>query len=201
MLLTIANKFPARLILLLLSLLKTRAAQTPIYSLRTNCRNTPRIAELVHLLGGLQPRYSRILRPDDRVEPELKYSIDDAHQKQLLITALQQLYTEGFSGNDIVILSPRTNAACAAGAISGPPWKDRLRPIETAGRGQIGYSSIHAFKGLEAPVVIVTDIDRIDRDTSMSLFYIAVTRALYKLIIFMHEHVKEDILNLLNLPT
>ncbi len=179
---------------------KTRVAQTPIYSLRTNCRNTPRIAELVHLLGGLQPRYSKILRPDDKVEPELKYFTDDTNQQVEIIKVLQQLYAEGFSGSDIVILSPRTGAASAASAISSSPWKDRLRLIESAGRGQICYSSIQAFKGLEAPVVIVTDIDKIDRDTSMSLFYIAVTRALYKLIIFMHDRVKEDILNLLDLP-
>jgi superfamily I DNA/RNA helicase len=111
------------------------------------------------------------------------------------------LYTEGFAGNEIVILSPRTGTACAAGAMSMAPWKDRLKPIESAGRGQIGYSSIHAFKGMEAPIIIITDIDKIEGNSSISLFYIAVTRALYRVLIFMHEQVKRDIGKLLNLPT
>jgi ATP:corrinoid adenosyltransferase len=38
-------------------------------ALRVNCRNTPRVATLSHLLGRLTPNYSRILRPDDHIEP------------------------------------------------------------------------------------------------------------------------------------
>ncbi len=179
---------------------QTRAVQVPVYSLRTNCRNTPRIAEVVHLLGGLQPRYSRILRPDNRIEPKLKYYKSTEQQQRLLIDTLQQLYADKFLGNEIVILSPRIGAACAAGIVSETPWKDRLKPIESVGRGQVGYSSIHAFKGMESPIIIVTDIDKIDDGTSMSLFYVAVTRAFHKLFIFMHENVKKDISSLLNLP-
>src|SRR5260370_259810 len=52
------------------SFLQAYAPHVPIYSLRINCRNTPRIAALVHLLGGLHPGYVRILRPDNKVEPE-----------------------------------------------------------------------------------------------------------------------------------
>ena len=52
---------------------------------------------------------------------------------------------------------------------------------------------------MEAPAVIVTDIDGIENGSSMSLFYVAVTRALHRLVILMHERVKEDIGNLLGL--
>ena len=72
--------------------------------------------------------------------------------------------------------------------------------MEEVGHGQIGYCSIHAFKGLEAEVVIVTDIDRITESDALPLFYIAITRALHRLILFMHEHVKKDIGALLRLP-
>ena len=175
------------------------APGVPIYSLRVNCRNTPRIAALVHLLGGLHPGYARILRPDNKLEPELKYYTNAAQQQQLLVDTLQRLYAEGFRGNDIVILSPRAAKASAAGSITSAPWRDKLRSFQLAGRGQVGYSSIHAFKGMEAPTVIITDIDRIEGGSSMSLFYVAVTRALHRLVILMHEHVKEDIGNLLGL--
>lgn len=178
---------------------RDRANHVPVYRLRTNCRNTPRVAELVHLLGGLRPSYTKVLRPDDRVEPNLKYYTSDAQQQQLLIAALQQLYAEGFTAEEIVILSPKTGAACAVGKITSSPWRDRIKPIELAGCGCIGYSSIQAFKGLEATVIIVTDVDTIDSDSSVSLFYIAVTRALHRLLIFMHEDVKKDIAGLLHI--
>ena len=42
-------------------------------SLRVNCRNTPRVATLSHLLGRLTPNYSRVLRPDDQIEPTICY--------------------------------------------------------------------------------------------------------------------------------
>ena len=35
--------------------IETRCNFAPVYDLRINCRNTPRVAELVHLLGGLDP--------------------------------------------------------------------------------------------------------------------------------------------------
>ncbi len=178
---------------------RDRANHVPVYRLRANCRNTPRITELVHLLGDLQPGYTRVLRPDDGVEPGLKYYSSDAQQQQLLIAALQQLYSEGFTGGEIVILSPKAGFACAAGKINLSPWRDRVKPIELAGRGLIGYSSIQAFKGLEAPVIIVTDVDTIDSGSSVSLFYIAVTRALHRLLILMHEDVKKDIAGLLHI--
>jgi len=176
-----------------------RVNHVPIYMLRANCRNTPRIAELVHLLGNLQPGYSRILRPDNKIEPSLKYYTSDTQQKQFLVTSLEQLYAEGFIGNDIVILSPRSGIACIASAINISPWRDRIKPIESINRGFVGYSSIQAFKGLEASVIILTDIDTINDDASVSLFYIAVTRALHRLLIFMHEDVKQDIAKLLHI--
>lgn len=179
---------------------QTYAPQVPIYSLRTNCRNKPRIAELVHLLGGLRPHYARVLRPDDKIEPEIHYYSDDFIQQSLLINTLQRLYSDGFPGNEIVILSPRTGSTCAAGKIQKSPWKERLKPIERASRGDVSYCSISSYKGMEAPVIVITDIDKIEDNTSNSLFYIAVTRALHRLIIFMHEYTKNDIKKLLSLP-
>jgi hypothetical protein len=52
-------------------ILRTRFPHIPSYSIRVNCRNAPRVATLVHLLGRLDPEYSRVLRPDDGVEPEI----------------------------------------------------------------------------------------------------------------------------------
>jgi len=179
--------------------LSKRGGSAPVYSLRANCRNTPHVAELVHLLGGLTPRYSKVLRPDNRVEPEILYYSSPGNQQDLLVSALTRLYGNGYSGSEIVVLSPKAEAACAAKAIDVMPWKDRLRRLDVASRGQVGYCTVHAYKGLEAPVVIVTDIDRIDED-SQPLFYIAITRAVDRLVLLLSDNAKRDIRRLLSLP-
>ena len=173
--------------------LATRAGGAPVYSLRTNCRNTPRVAEYAHLLGGLNPRYSRILRPDDDVRPVLRYYSDEADQRALAAETLGELYGEGFKGDDVVVLSTRADSASCAASISEAPWGGRLRPAWRAEGGRIPYCSIRRFKGMEAPAVLVTDVEKFGGPESTALFYVAVTRALQRLIILVHESAKESV--------
>ena len=176
---------------------ETRCNHAPVYDLRINCRNTPRVAELVHLLGGLSPPYKRILRPDDGLEPEINYYSNDLDQHSLLLNSIGTLRNEGFSNQDVVILSPKADAACAASKVHSHPLSKDLRPCEKSRGGYIGYCSVHAFKGMEAPAVIVTDIDKLTAPTSTALFYVAVTRVLQRLIILVHEPAKAEILRTL----
>lgn len=171
----------------------------PVYSLRTNCRNTPHVAELVHLLAGLTPGYTRVLRPDDRIEPELFYYTSPDDQRKLLVSCLERLYSGGYAGREIVILSPNAEGTCTSAAVTQAPWKERVRPIEASGSGHIGYCTIHAYKGLEAPVIIVTDIDHID-EGSQALFYVAITRAVDRLVLLLSEDARADILRVLAQP-
>jgi hypothetical protein len=175
--------------------LKSRLSQAPIFSLRENCRNRPRVAEMVHLLGSLKPGYSQILRPDDGYEPKILYYKNQDQEQEMLIAELANLYREGFSANDIVILSPRAPANSTAAQVGISPWKERLRPISTANESQIPYTSIQAFKGLEAGAVIVTDIESVS--SASDLFYIAVTRALHRLVLLISGAAKTDVLNTL----
>lgn len=171
---------------------EARGGRAPIYSLRVNCRNTPHIATTARWLGQMHPDYSRVLRPDNGVEAELSYFRDSVQQQQLLIDALQNLYDDGFQGDDIVVLSPHSKSACAA-SITQPPWSDRLTPFRLGLDGHIGYCSIHAFKGLEAPAVIVTDIEQVEDVEASHLFYVALTRALHRLIILSAESARAEI--------
>ncbi len=176
-------------------ILETRCGHAPmVYNLWINCRNTPRIAALVHLLGGLEPNYARILRPDDRAEPVLYYYSDEAGQQRLLVQALEDLYADGFRGTDVAVLSTHRDTACVATRLETPPWKERLHPLDTRRDGQIGYCTIHAFKGLEAAAVVVTDIDHVADPAALSLFYVAITRALHRLVILAHESVRQELI-------
>lgn len=179
---------------------RTRGSNAPVYSLRANCRNTPRLVSLVHLLGGLNPHYSRTLRPDNRVEPEFRFYTSPMEQQGLLAQALEKLIQEGFSSNDIVVLSPRADRPCAT-AITVAPWRDQLRPYSESRQGAVRYCSIHAYKGLEAPAVVVTDIEQIGTEQAQALFYVAITRSLHRLILLMHKDTQFEILSSLASPS
>jgi superfamily I DNA/RNA helicase len=175
--------------------LATRTGGAPVYTLRVNCRNTPRVAELVHLLGGLSPRYHRILRPDDGLEPQILYFKDGDTQQRLLAQVIADLQRQGFAIDDIVILSPRRDSACVASTISEKSLQGRMAPYDSAQRkGHFRYCSIQSFKGMEASAVIVTDIERVSQPEATALFYIAATRALHRLVLLVDESAKPHIL-------
>jgi superfamily I DNA/RNA helicase len=179
--------------------LSKHARGTPRYLLTRNCRNTPRIASFVELLAGFDKGYSAILRPDNGIEPQTVYFESANDQDTKLIALLEGLFDEGYAGRDIVILSPRAHGS-AAQRITASPWKERLRPVDSAPLGSIRFSTVHAFKGLEAAVIVVTDVTSIGSASDQSLFYVAVTRATERLYVFASAALKPRILDLLMRP-
>lgn len=175
-------------------LLRKRCGSFARGSLRVNCRNTPRVATLSHLLGRLAPNYSRILRPDDQIEPTISYYATPSQQRKELGKTLERLFKESYCGDDIVVLSPKAGTRCVAANVTEEPWRVQLAPFEAAATGQIRYTTIQSFKGLDSPAIVVTDIEHVDGDMFSSLFYVATTRALERLCIIVHETAKPDII-------
>jgi hypothetical protein len=175
-------------------LLRKRCGTFARGSLRVNCRNTPRVATLSHLLGRLTPNYSRILRPDDQIEPTISYYATPSQQRKELGKTLERLFKESYSSDDIIILSPKAGARCAAASVTEEPWRGQIVPFEAAATGQIRYTTIQGFKGLDSPAIVVTDIEHVNGDVFSSLFYVATTRALERLCIIMHETAKPGII-------
>jgi len=173
--------------------LARRCGTSPVYSLRVNCRNTPRVAELAHLLGGLAPPYRKILRPDDGINPEIKFYKNRSQAREMLEESLRQLRAEGFSESSIVILSQRSDDSSLASLLESGPSGSVVRPYGNAGPNDIRYTSVHAFKGLEAPAIVLTDVETIHNQLAISLFYISVTRALQHLIILASSTVKAEL--------
>jgi len=178
-------------------LMRARLGSFARCSLRVNCRNTPRVATLSHLLGKLTPNYSRVLRPDDRIEPVICYYATPSQQRKELVSILERLHKDSFSGDDIVIISPKAGPRCARAGITDKSWSDQLAPFEQAATGQVRYTSIQSFKGLDSPAIVVTDIEHLAGDHFSSLFYVATTRALERLYIIVHETAKTDIIKAL----
>lgn len=158
-------------------LLKTRMPQLPSHRLTINCRNLPRIGHTVNLYSGLTPGYERFRRDDDGSNPVLIKYEQGADQSEKLREAVVALREEHFGLDEIVVLSPRVDSSAAS---TTDPWlKSILDPIDgrSPREGRLRYSTIHAFKGLEAPAIIVTDLDRELVPNFESITYIGLTRA------------------------
>lgn len=166
--------------------------------LAINCRNTPAVARVAEYLGGLDPGYSEIRRPDDDSRPAFRFYEDSRSQIALLADALLELKAEGFSLGQMVILSLNAEEKSAAAGLSakGGNFGQWLQPYTPEPTSRVGFSSVHAFKGLEAPVVIVTDVSSVD-ERARELLYIAATRALQRLVFLVDTNVKDDFLNVL----
>ena len=190
-------------------------------ALRINCRNTPRVAGLAVACGHVTPGYRRVRRPDDDVEPEVKWYENGDEQLELLRAVLTELRGDGFGGPRVAVLSPYGNQRCAAAQLTGQPWIDRLAPLvrepgdddeeeEEVGdwlaacipsdmdavdlrSGRIKYSSIYRFKGLEAPAVVITDVEALDTPAQRSLLYVGCTRALHRLVILAAGKVRAEL--------
>ena len=187
-------------------------------ALRINCRNTPRVAALAVACGGVRPGYKRVRRPDDEVEPEVRWYGDGEEQLELLRSTLTELRRQGFAGPRVAVISPLGNEDCAAARLTEQPWRDRLTPLvrepgDESGEAEadgdwmtscipsdldpvdlhsrkITYSSIYRYKGLEAPAVVITDVDALDTPARRSLLYVGCTRALQRLVILADERVR-----------
>jgi len=171
------------------------------YDLRVNCRNTPRVAQLACTCAGMARGYSRVRRPDDEFEPQIRYWHDEAQQAALLADALLELDEQGFGGRRTVVLSPRDDDQCCAHGLAGNPWTERLAPLLVAGAtadldvvelrpSATRYCAISRFQGLEAPAVVLTDVADLDSAAACSALYVGCTRALERLVILAHESLK-----------
>jgi hypothetical protein len=164
-------------------LLRERVPQLSTFRLASNCRNLPRIGYQVNLLSKLEPGYQHFRRQDDGVDPSFVPFSAGSDQSPLLVQAVKTLRDEGFELSEILVLSPLRDGATAE--VTTDPWlRQVLHPADgwRGARGQLLYSTIHAYKGLEAPAVIVTDLD--DRTTPgfESLLYVGLTRATDRLV-------------------
>lgn len=159
-------------------LLKECVPHMPSHRLTMNCRNLPRIGFSVNYFSGLTPGYRRFRRDDDGANPVLLKYLRNEDQSPLLRRAVEALRDESFDLSEIVVLSPL--AAGSVAATTSDPW---LKSVlvradgDTVRKGRIRFSSIQAFKGLEAPAVIVTDLDRANVPNFESVLYVGLTRA------------------------
>lgn len=162
--------------------LRERAGDLTTYALKVNCRNLPRIAHATETFNVF-PGYQGYRRQDDGVAPTFVRFERGGDLSDKLVGAIRSLREEGYELSEIAVLSPRRADSVAVSSTDA--WlRQILVPADGRRRqaGKVVYSTIHAFKGLEAPAVVLTDLDRDGAVSFEALLYVGITRATDRLV-------------------
>lgn len=174
-----------------ISIMKKKYAVS--YELTVNCRNTSQIVRANNMISNI--RTSGKSRADGDEAAYIPYSSKD-DEFQLITKTLQELSNEGIRGNEIVILSrykPDNPLNFLYGKSIYRPYKLKTYgDIWTRNADEVQFATIAAFKGLEAKVILLADVDRMDDSFSRLLHYVAVSRARTNLY-FFYDKAIEDI--------
>lgn len=181
-----------------LQTLNGRCSPTTMCSLNINCRNRPRTAFRASTLGRMEPGYSSIRREDDQQEPKFKTYINADDQLKYLLETLDELKEQGYKNEDIVILSPLKKRATALSLKDVNKWKSSLTDKPNPIVGKLRHSTIHAFKGLEAPVIVITDIEHVSSRHDEMLLYTGLTRSTDKVYAFIQKSAQQDLISILS---
>ncbi len=144
--------------------------------LMTNWRNTQ---EIHREMGRFEPRVVDTPCAAPTGVPVQYERVGDDLAQSLSRILTRLVRTEGVPAEDIVILTGKSAAKSQVAALAQP-----VGPVvvsDQGGRGAVRLAGIRAYKGLESPVVILTELS--DSRRAQSLFYVGASRAMNHLIV------------------
>ncbi|HWX55536.1 MAG TPA: NERD domain-containing protein [Verrucomicrobiae bacterium] len=159
------------------SLASIQASAKPAnYRLSENCRNYKIIGDSAVRLSGFNKLvYSGYMRSGGGIQNyDISFYEHEPEQLDKLSQWLREFRARGYKSSEITVLSFRNSDDCAAARLAGVGFN--LRPAWKSG-DSTGYTSVHAFKGMENKVVIITDVILGAADFHRHLFYAGMTRA------------------------
>jgi superfamily I DNA/RNA helicase len=160
------------------------------YRLTINCRNTRGVAIQTSLLSMID---SDVVLRVDGPTPKLIWYRDRNDQQRQVTNEVNRLLSEGIEPAQIVLLSDMRfeNSLVSAGLPSVRCGVDDLaKPTKQS--GSIGFSTIHAFKGLEEDAVVLLDTDDIASPEARTNLYVGSSRARAYLTVCLDERVRAD---------
>jgi len=154
--------------------------QVDPYRLERNCRCTEEIDRFASAIIGIEPGNGHNVKGEKPVEERFAARDEQVSRLQKLLHRL--VAEEGLSETQIVIIGThRLENSCLA-------TKKKLGNFEVAelgdghdGPGRVAYSTLHRFKGLEADVVVLVDVEYEEIDPH--LYYVGATRAKNRLFV------------------
>lgn len=151
----------------------------PHFSLTMNCRTTQRIHQAAGSYATIGTA-ANCLGPVGRTLESVPVS--PGQEVEALRRVIHDLIeVEKIPLGDIVVLTPRgpMTSALKEGAKLG----NRLLSWQSDGPNVIRCRSIHVFKGLESPVVILAEPEKAHHGTSVQLLYVALSRAQHHVVV------------------
>ncbi|WLI87841.1 NERD domain-containing protein [Massilia sp. R2A-15] len=156
-------------------------AQPAFDDLFENCRNTRQVAVQASMISGID---LALEGAPDGASCDNVYYPDSASFAGIFKQQVRNLLQRDVLARDIVILSTRRRENSLmrdVADVDGIPLDD----VRHAGDNALAFSTIHAFKGLERKVVLVTDLDEIGQEAWAMLHYAGLSRASGLLIAFL----------------
>jgi ATP-dependent exoDNAse (exonuclease V) beta subunit len=152
-------------------------------NLSVNCRNLEVIGKLTNTLVPKSAKWKYFKRTENQVDPYIDFLSKDANFIEIIDRAIEYFRNQKFSFDDIIFLTPS--------AIENPSevfqeskFASKFTKFDTNSVGKIGFSTIHAIKGLESPCVALIELYELKNMPEKStLFYVALTRATDRLYI------------------
>jgi hypothetical protein len=146
-------------------------------NIKTNCRNTKRIAGEIQHLTGLGGTKLSDKSPDGNEVEFIQWQEGDFNA---LNKKIGELLDSGIKAEDIIVLRALNKQA------ADPIPNDKIKNIIDK---RVVTSSVGKYKGLESKVVILYDVDTYD---NKNLIYQGMSRAITMLIIFESEKARKE---------
>ena len=154
-----------------------------------NCRNTRQVAVQTSIVSGID---LPVAGAPDGPDTALHYYGTQEEAVRLLETLVGQLVDAQVRPDDIAVLSTRR---LENSLVAGRPRVAGYRLFEADGkvqarRGDLLFSTMHAFKGLERQAVLAIDMAEIGEDQWSMLHYTGLSRARVLLHVFLPASAK-----------
>ncbi|MBN1887184.1 MAG: NERD domain-containing protein [Thermoflexales bacterium] len=172
-----------------------RAAQTvPLelapFPLTRNCRNTQHIHQTV--MQFYRSDQSPVAQGPAGRQVEVRTYNGTSDLKQALRQVLHKLVVEeNIPVEDIVVLTPKGRQRSDLWRL-GMLGNLMLTDQWAAGSGEVFCTTIHAFKGLESPIVILAEIEPEASQDMESILYVGCSRACNHLVVLASARLSED---------
>jgi hypothetical protein len=167
------------------------------FILKINCRNTKQVGEETSLISGFEkPPF--LLEYLEGSPVEYSFYSNSSEQAELLSAYLTKSKDGGIPMNELVILSPKKFENSCVSTCSVHKINDlRNFTAKATESGIWNFASVHAFKGMEANYILITDISDLESDEARSILYVGMSRAKFNLTLFIDEQVRGQYFNIL----
>jgi hypothetical protein len=181
------------------SLLQKLKSASTSFTLTVNCRNTKPIALQTEILSGIST--AKVKKVEGLPVQYIWYE-NDSDQAIKVSEAVNRVLEQGVKPRDVTILSPLrySNSIAGTGKLrtKAPLYHLDTDNVTAPTEDRIAYTSIQSYKGLEAPVIVITDITELDDDWNRVVNYVGLTRARTALIVSADKKLKKEYRNRLN---